>query len=205
MNVEIPQFPELTFDERSHIYRLDGLVVPSVTTIMQPLSRAHYGGIDQDVLERAAERGTAVHQAIENLICFDILDISPEYEGYLEAYRAWVKDYNVKPFASEMKTYHKTLRYAGTADLGCEENGVNTLVDFKTTSSLVPMLVGVQLEAYRRAQESHGIKYENTVALQLRSDGTYRRITGSALPPKAECWKVFGSLLNVAGFIEKYK
>ena len=56
MNVEIPQFPELTFDERSHIYRLDGLVVPSVTTIMQPLSRAHYGGIDQDVLERAAER-----------------------------------------------------------------------------------------------------------------------------------------------------
>lgn len=203
--VEVKSFPELTFDEASHTYRLNGLIIPSVTTIMQPLSDAHYGGIDRAVLDRAADRGTAVHQAIENLVQFDILDIAPEFGGYVEAYRAWARDYDVRPFASETKTYHKLLRYAGTADMGCEERGVNTLVDFKTTSVIVPMLVGVQLEAYSRAQESHGIKYDNTVALQLMSDGTYRRYTGNDLPPKAECWKVFGSLLNVAGFIQKFK
>ena len=31
MSVEIPQFPELSFDEAHHIYRLNGLVIPSVT------------------------------------------------------------------------------------------------------------------------------------------------------------------------------
>lgn len=203
--VETKTFPELTFDEASHIYQLDGLVIPSVTTIMKPLSDAHYGGIDRAVLDKAAERGTAVHQAIENYTQFDIVDIAHELEGYFEAFRAWGKDFDVKPFASETKTYHKLLRYAGTADMGCEERGVNTLVDFKCTSVIVPMLVGVQLEAYNRAQESHSIKYENTVAVQLRGDGTYRRYTGKDFPPKVECWKVFGSLLNVAGFIQKYK
>lgn len=203
--VKTKSYPELAFDEASHTYRLNGLIVPSVTTIMQPLSEAHYGGIDRAVLDRAADRGTAVHQAVENLVLFGIQDIEPEFEGYLEGFRAWMKDYEVKPFTAESRTYHKLLRYAGTADMGCEELGVNTLVDFKTTSVIVPMLVGVQLEAYSRAEESHGIKYDNTVAVQLRSDGTYRRHTGTDFPPAAECWKVFGSLLNLAGFIKKYK
>ncbi len=203
--LDVKTFPELTFDEEAHIYRLNGSIIPSVTTLMKPLSEIHYGGIDEATLNRAADRGTAVHNAIENLVKYGIEDIEPDFAGYLDAFRAWMKDYEVKPFVSETKIYHKLLRYAGTADMGCEERGVNTLVDFKTTSALIPMLVGVQLEAYSRAEESHGIRYDNTVALQLRSDGTYRRHTGKDFPPKTECWKVFGSLLNVAGFAEKYK
>jgi len=203
--VESKNFPELAFDEEHHIYRLDGSIIPSVTTLMRPLSEAHYGGIDPETLERAADRGTAVHQAIENYVKFSIIDIEPELEGYVNAFLAWMKDYDVKPFAAESKVYHKLLRYAGTVDMGCEEKGVDTMVDFKTTSSIIPMLVGVQLEAYVRAEESHGMNYKNKVALQLKSDGTYRRYTGKDLPPKTECWKVFGSLLNIAGFIQKYK
>lgn len=203
--VEIGSFPELTFDEPAHIYRLNGAIIPSVTTIMKPLSNAHYGGIDEAVLDRAADRGTAVHNAIENYVRYGISDIEPELSGYLKALRAWMEDYEVNPFAAETKIYHKLLRYAGTADLGCEERSVSALVDFKTTSSIIPMLVGVQLEAYNRAEESHGIHYENTVAIQLRRDGTYRRYTGKDFPPKSESWKVFGSLLNVAGYIQKFK
>jgi len=203
--VEIKTFPELTFDEHKHIYRLDGVVIPSVTTIMKPLSEAYYGGIDEAFLSRAADRGTVVHKAIENYVQFGIMDIDHKLSGYTDAFLTWMKDYDVKPFASESRMYHKLLRYAGTADMGCEERGVNTLVDFKTTSVIVPMLVGVQLEAYSRAQESHGVKYQKTASIQLKNDGTYRRHTDADLPPKAECWKVFGSLLNVAGFIQKYK
>ena len=203
MALTIPQLTELTFEEASHTYRLDGLVIPSVTTVMKPLSEAYYGGIDAKVLGKAANRGSAVHSAIDIYAKYGIIDIEPELEGYFEAFLAWSKDYDVKPYATETKTYNRALMYAGTVDMSCSERGVDTMADFKTTASYSPMLCGVQLEAYERAQESHGIKYQNRAIIQLKKDGTYRRHTD--FPPRIECWKVFNSLLNVSGFITKYK
>lgn len=202
MGLNIPQLPELTFEEDSHTYRLDGLIIPSVTTLMKPLSEVYYGGINAKVLGQAADRGSAVHSAIDLYSKFGVIDIEPEFEGYFEAFRAWVKDFEVKPYATETRTYNRSLLYAGTVDMSCAEKGVDTLADFKTTASYSPMLCGVQLEAYDRAQESHGVKYQNRVIIQLKKDGTYRRHTD--FPPRAECWRVFTSLLNVSGFIAKY-
>lgn len=64
--IAVPQFPELSFEEADHIYRLNGMEIPSVTTLMKPLSNAFYRDIDPGILERAAQRGTAVHNACEN-------------------------------------------------------------------------------------------------------------------------------------------
>lgn len=203
MALVIPKLEELTFEEASHTYRLDGLIIPSVTTVMKPLSESYYGGIDAKVLGKAANRGSAVHSAIDIYAKFGVIDIEPELEGYFEAFLAWYKDYEVKPYATETKTYNRALMYAGTVDMSCSERGVDTMADFKTTASYSPMLCGVQLEAYERAQESHGIKYQNRAIIQLKKDGTYRRHTD--FPPRIECWKVFNSLLNVSGFITKYK
>lgn len=202
MALNIPNLPELTFEEASHTYRLDGLIIPSVTTLMKPLSEAYYGGIDAKVLGRAADRGTSVHSAIDLYCRFGIIDIEPELEGYFEAFKAWFKDYDVKPYATETRTYNKSLLYAGTVDMSCSERGVDTLVDFKTTAGFSAMLCGVQLEAYDRAQESHGVKYQNRAIIQIKKDGTYCRHTD--FPPRTECWRVFTSLLNVSGFITKY-
>ena len=47
---EIPQFPELTFEEERHLYYLNGLEVPSVTTLMKPLSSDFYSTVDPEVL-----------------------------------------------------------------------------------------------------------------------------------------------------------
>lgn len=203
MALTIPQLAELTFEEATHTYRLDGLVIPSVTTVMKPLSEAYYGGIDAKVLGKAANRGSAVHSAIDIYAKYGVIDIEPELEGYFKAFLAWFKDYEVKPYATETKTYNRALLYAGTVDMSCSERGVDTMADFKTTASYSPMLCGVQLEAYERAQESHGIKYQNRAIIQLKKDGTYCRHTD--FPPRIECWRVFNSLLNVSGFITKYK
>ena len=203
MGMTIPQFPELTFEEDSHTYRLNGLIIPSVTMLMKPLSEAYYGGIDSRILGKAADRGTSVHSAVDLYCRYGIVDIEPELEGYFKAFLAWAKDYEVKPYATETRTYNKNLLYAGTVDMSCSERGTDTLADFKTTASFSPMLCGVQLEAYNRAQESHGIKYQNRVIIQLKKDGSYCRHTD--FPPSTECWRVFTSLLNVAGFIARYK
>lgn len=148
--VEIPKFPELTFDEATHLYRLNGTELPSVTTVMKPLSSEVYGGVDEWVMERAAGRGTAVHNAIENWSLYGIEDIAPEYRGYFNGFLAWVHDMKPNVIGNECRLYHKALRYAGTADLPCVVGNESVMVDVKTTSQLLEMLARVQLEAYRR-------------------------------------------------------
>ena len=116
-DITIPEFEELRFDEARHIYILNGLEIPSVTTIMKPLSNAEYKGISESVLNRAAEKGTAVHNAAENWVKFQIDDIDPEYRGYFDAFLAWWDEKKPVAVGSEVRLYHKIMRYAGTADL----------------------------------------------------------------------------------------
>ena len=50
--------PELTLDHH-HVYRLDGMVIPSVTSILREAGVIDYTMIPQAVLQAAARRGTA--------------------------------------------------------------------------------------------------------------------------------------------------
>ena len=110
--VEIPQLPELTFEETRHIYRLNGMEIPSVTTLMKPLSDDFYRTVNQSVLDRAAKRGTAIHNAIENFTEFGVEDIDPQYAGYFSAFLQWWNLRKPVPLAMEQRVYHKILRYA---------------------------------------------------------------------------------------------
>lgn len=79
----MPEVPGLEFDEAGHIYRLDGIIIPSVSAVMAPLSKVKYDGINSRTLEKAAGKGTAVHNAIENWLKFDIEDVPPEHQVIL--------------------------------------------------------------------------------------------------------------------------
>lgn len=203
--VEVREFPELAFDEKKHIYTVNGLFIPSVTTVMKPLSDDVYGGIDEQVLNRAAARGTAVHNAIENYVKFDIEDISPEHAGYFEAFLKWFKEHKVQPYGNEIRLYHKSLMYAGTTDMTASVDGIDTLVDFKTSAAVQKMLCGVQLEAYDRAIQSHtgGKGFDRKAILHLKKDGSYQMIEYG--PNDMECWRVFTALLTVRNYKMKFK
>lgn len=199
----IPNLPELTFDEKMHIYKVDGVVIPSVTTIMRPLSAEFYKGIDKDVLNTAAKRGSAVHNAIENFLKFEITDIEPEHKGYFDAFLRWLEEHKPKPIDTESRVYHKYMMYAGTADMPCEIDGLTTCVDFKTSATIVEMLNRVQLEAYSKAFDSHGFRFENKTVVHLKRDGKYKienYATGDT-----EAWEVFGSMLIMWSYIKKYR
>jgi len=200
--LRLPEFPELKFEEKRHIYTLDGQQLPSVTALMRPLSSVVYKDIDEAVLNRAAARGTAVHNAIENYAKFGIVDIAPEYRGYLQAYLKWEKDYGPALIANESRVYHKHLRYAGTMDMACTINGVVTCVDFKTSYVIEEILVRVQLEAYAKAFDSHGFAMQDKIALQLKKDGTYKAFCYHGCD--TEAWRIFGTLCELHGYIKKY-
>ena len=196
-------FGNLDFQEKTHTYKLNGQVIPSVTTIMKPLSDNKYSTVRADVLENAANKGSIVHNAIENYLKFGIEDISEEYKPYFLAFLEFLSDKQPTILATETKVYHKHLRYAGTVDLVCIINGEVYLIDYKTTAVLIEMLTKVQLEAYAKALESHEFKVDKKAILHLKKDGTYR------FEPHdnndSECWTVFGCLLTVNSYITKHK
>ena len=200
--IEIPALPELEFDEGSHVYRIGSEILPSVTTLMKPLSDKHYKAIPDYVLEKAASRGSAIHNAAENWINFGIEDIPQEYRGYFDAFRDWWDKYKPTVIGSELRLYHKLLRYAGTADLVCRIGDELWIIDYKSTSVLSEMLVRVQLEAYAKALESFGVKVHRKGALHLKKDGSWAFPGFDAGDSAA--WRVFGSLKTIHDYVRSY-
>lgn len=192
----------LTFDPAAHEYRLDGFVIPSVTQVMEPLSRAKYGTVDEEVLRAAATRGSEVHEAIEFLVRYGIKECSNVAEPYVRAYEAWAEKAKPQIIHVEQPTWHTSLMYAGTVDMLAVIDGMTTLVDVKTTAQLNDMLTTVQLEAYARALSTQGVQVEQKAILHLRKDGTYRF---KKYPPHdVQAWQTFGALLTVRAHIKKY-
>ena len=200
MVVSIPQFPELTFNEFNHTYWLDELVIPSVTTLMKPLSDDFYRAVDPEMLEKAAKRGTAIHNAVENFAQFGIEDIPPVYGGYFQAFRTWWELRKPEVLATECRVYHKILRYAGTADLICVIGGRVTLVDYKSSAQVNSKLCAVPLEGYDRAFESHGVKIDDRMILHLSRDGKYSEVP---FQRNARCWSVLSALMTVRNYMNE--
>lgn len=190
--VKIPDMPELRFDEKSHIYRLDGVEIPSVSRVMEPLKASSYAGISEKTLARAADKGSSVHNSIENWLKFGIDDIPEEHRPYFDGFLEWWNEYQPEVVASEVKTYHKLMRYGGTIDLLAYIGGKLTLIDFKTTYRLLEKSCGVQLEAYAQALASHGIVVEAKHILHLKKDGMWAYPEFPAKDPVR--WRVFSAL-----------
>ena len=193
----------MEFEETKHTYTLDGQMLPSVTTVMKPLDQALYAGISEEVMRMAAERGTAVHNAAENYALYGIEDIDPKYKGYFETFLKFWEDQKPEPLAVESRLYHRILRYAGTADLPCIMDGRRVLIDYKTSAVINEMLTGVQLEAYAKAYESHGYKFDEKAIVHLKSDGSYKILRYGE--NDLESWKTFSALMVVWNHIQKFK
>lgn len=201
--VSLPDIPELTFESGTHTYRLNGIIIPSVTTVLGPLNDLKYSGIGEKTLEKAADKGSAVHEAIENWIEFGIEDIEPEHRGYFDAFLKWWKEYNPIPVATERKLYHRVMRYGGTIDFLAYIEDELTLIDFKTTYVMNDMTFGVQLEAYSQALKSFGIQVQRKRILQLKKDGTFEYREYPAIDSIR--WRVFGCLKTIYDYIQSCK
>lgn len=195
----------LTFDEPTHTYRLDGEVIPSVTTLLSPLTE--YAGIPKAVMEKAAERGNNVHKACE-MFLWGTLDedlLDEEYVPYLSAFKQFMDDTGFVVELIEERVFHKKLRYAGTVDLGGVFPGLGrrtkshrAIIDIKTTFKLMRS-VGPQLAGYNDAWSSMktGEKFDERYALQLKKTGKY---VLEPLKSKTDS-NVFLSCLNIYNFM----
>lgn len=187
--------PELTFNEARHEYRVGGRVVPSVTQVLGILT--DFGAVPAEVLARAAEFGTHVHQAcaLWNRGTLDEDALDPALAPYLAQWQRFVVESGAEIRDSELPVYHRGLNYAGTLDVLAEWRNGLCIIDIKTGA--VPRTVGAQTEAYRRAYESQecGVMPRRRYCVQLTADA-YKV---HALTDPSD-WALFTSCLNVWRF-----
>lgn len=169
---------KIDFDTDQHLYTLNGMRLPSVTQIMEPMSLMLYQGIPQDVLFGAADRGTRAHEQVSNYVLYGIEEVDEDTKPYLDAFHEFEAAYHPTWIASEYRTYHKALRYAGTIDLvGFIEPDDGTgvdVIDLKCTSVYHPVMLSTQLAGYCEALKSHGVKIRRRYGLQLCKNGKPR-------------------------------
>ena len=165
----------LTFDEETHIYRLDGVIVPSVTKILKELALVDFSGIDPVVLNKKAELGTYVHKCCELMVQDDLdrENVLLEARGYAQAFEKFLNEMcrGASPFRileMEKRVFHPFLRYAGTLDILAERDNEQWIIDIKTGSPQITF--PLQTAAY---SDCLGGGHKRA-CLYLSKDGTYR-------------------------------
>ena len=103
------------------------------------------------VRDRAALRGTEVHNLAEKVVHGEEVEVPDHLAGHLEAYIQFLDDFQVVPVLVEKAVFSRSYKYAGTFDLVADINGVRWLLDIKTNASGVYAETALQLAAYRFA------------------------------------------------------
>ena len=139
---------EIEFNEKDHIYTKNGIVLPSVTQIMQPLYEAVYGKANMNASDNGKSKGKEIHRAIDDYCEFGMIDISEEYRPYLDNFIRYIDEHQYEIVASEVMLYHSVYNYAGTIDIiVTNKKGEYGMIDNKT-GDLQPKLHAIQLQAY---------------------------------------------------------
>lgn len=162
---------KLVFREDSHRYSYRGVVVPGVTTVIGS-TLLDFSHMPNEVMERARQRGTDVHELTEMLDVDGGYPVS-KYDPYVCAWVAFKEDFDFQPDEVEQKVFHSTLLYAGTLDRVGVINGELSVVDIKT-GAIYPEYA-LQLAAYQAAANEGrvGEKIKARYSVQLRDNGTY--------------------------------
>jgi hypothetical protein len=187
----------LRLDEITNLYvREDGLALPRVTTVIDPLVDDRLRSFWTDEVR---ERGTRIHQICQwnDEGTLDEASVAPEYAGHLRAWRRFLLEYEADVVASEQLVSHP-LGYAGRLDRVLDLHGENWVVDIK--SGPPGPTAALQTAAYEEALNSGGeTRAYRRMAVRVRKDGTFQ-VTEYDDP---EDWLVFQAALVCFNFKER--
>lgn len=154
----------------THTYLIDGIIVPSVTQILKAIFKNKYDFVSPAVLQRAAEKGTAMHKSIEDFCKLGIDDGSTE----LHNFRFLQKQYKFEVVDNEVPVIlcdGDEPICAGRLDMVLRMDGKLGGADIKRTALLDKDYLSYQLNIYRIAyRQSYGEEWEFLRGIHLRDD-----------------------------------
>ena len=185
-------------DHGSRTYQVDGFKLPSVTTILsrtkdQSFLKKWRDKVGHKEAERifnlSSKRGTTMHKFlekhIEGLGYEDLTPIgreaAPMAQKIIDAGLSYVSQY----YGSEVTLYYPGL-YAGTTDLVCMHNNLDTIIDFKQSNRPKEEEwiedYYLQIAAYAMAHDYiHGSNIEQGIIMVCTPDLYYQEFKFSGL------------------------
>lgn len=160
---------DLEYYDEEHLYLFEGLILPSVTQIIDKKFN-DYAGVPKDILNRAAERGTKVHKQIENFCKSGIDDGSTA----IRHFKFLQSQYNFEVLDNEMPLviFMDDVPVAcGRLDMTIEMDGKVGIADIKTCSALNKEKIAYQLNMYRLGlMQTYGVQAEFLKIIHIRDD-----------------------------------
>lgn len=156
----------IEFIKDHHLYLVDGILVPSVTQILQLIFPDKYKNVDKTILNKKASFGTEGHSIIEkldvsniNIAKNQILGIkNKDLEVCIREYLRLVEKHKIEPLEHEKMVSYKYL-FCGTLDLIANIEGTRSLCDIKFTAELDKEYLSWQLGMYALALNETFEKY----------------------------------------------
>lgn len=198
MSLATATVPGLTFEPASHVYRFQGKRVPSVTQLLQSLSK--FALASPEALAAACERGTYVHRMTElhDLGELDEPLLPAQWLPYLAGWKQFLHDSGARWLSIEEQLYSRIHGYAGTEDrfgeLAKWSPGVLWDLDIKTGRA-PSRHWGLQTAAYRqqRIEKDAACIKNRRATVQLTGNGTYRFLPWDSPTD----WPVFQALITL--------
>lgn len=133
---------KVVFNQEEHTYTLDGKELSGVTSLLnRQLFKDKYTGISEETLNKAAERGSLIHETIEMLEAFG------KTESEIEEVQAYfrLKSEHCKEVEENEYLVSDNNHIASSIDIVFDDF---SLADIKTTSKLDKEYVSWQLSIY---------------------------------------------------------
>lgn len=150
----------IEFIEDIHTYVKGGIILKSVTQILQELFPDKYDSVPKKVLNNKAQYGTELHKFIEIIekkkpkrpLAYIKRYYKPNMyqEESLRQYLKIKEKFNIEVLDSEKIVSYKYL-YAGTLDIKAKVNSKLAIIDIKTTAVLDDAWVSWQNSLYELA------------------------------------------------------
>jgi len=155
---------EVEYIDDIHTYLVNGVIVPSVTEILQRIFPDKYKNVPRETLIRKATYGTIIHNYIEQYEK-GVITIKLNYiqEASFSQYLRLKDKHNINILEQEKIVNYKDI-YAGRYDIKANINGELCLCDIKTTASLDKEYLSWQLSLYEYAS---GEKFDKLYAIWL--------------------------------------
>lgn len=189
--------PIASYCPMSHVYSLDGVVVPGVSECLKNAALSDYSQVPVGVLQAAADRGTALHEATalldqENL---DLESVDPAIQGYLLSYQLWresTEDWCILQIEQWKIADCAGMKYGMTVDRQfMAPGGARWIIDLKTSAKRQDWWA-LQTAAYDEKQDKrrgviHCFKDGKTAQLIEYTEDTDYSVWEACL--KLEHWK----------------
>ena len=183
---------KVIFRESDHTYWLGDKQLISVTQLLKKHGLAtNYTGVSEEVLEKAANKGTLIHKEIEDYIKTGAVGFTSELSDYIDITAELgftAEDSEIILPAGEIpEDKAGEYFYAGTADLIGKIGDGYVLADLKTTAKVDKRAYAWQLALYERLC---GVKFDNLYIFHLGKNSKaipIERISDAEVDRLLEC------------------